>query len=109
MSPELTRPVLNRFLFWPPDPPGKTTPRAAGLEYKKLDIETADGESLRGWWIKAQTRPRRGQLLTGIGFDVLLFDYRGYGGNDARPGEEGTYLDAEAALDCMLAQPRINR
>jgi uncharacterized protein len=126
--PDATRPVLNRFLFWPPDPPGKRSPGTAGLEYRRLDIETADAESLRGWWIKARTRRRRGhllffhgnaedisdcipdaRLLADIGFDVLLFDYRGYGGNDARPSEEGTYLDAEAALDCMLAQPRINR
>jgi fermentation-respiration switch protein FrsA (DUF1100 family) len=125
--PELTRPLLNRVLFQPPDPPWKRSPRAAGLDYRKLDIETADGESLRGWWIEARAR-RRGhllffhgnaedisdcipdaRLLVDIGFDVLFFDYRGYGGNRARPSEKGTYLDAEAALLCMLSQPRIDR
>lgn len=124
---EPTKQILNSFLFQPPEPPGKRTPRAAGLDSQRLKIETADGEPLRGWWIKARTR-RRGhilffhgngedasgcipdaRLLTGIGFDVLLFDYRGYGGNRGEPSEEGTYLDAEAALACLLSQPRVDR
>ena len=29
--------------------------------------------------------------------DVLLFDYRGYGGSEGSPDEEGTYRDARAA------------
>ena len=126
MPPEPTRRLLNSQLFQPPEP-RKKTPRTAGLDYRRLDIETADGELLRGWWIKART-PRRGhllffhgnaedisgcipyaRLLTGIGFDVLLFDYRGYGASSGRPSEEGTYLDAEAALNCMLVQPRVDR
>src|SRR4051794_3474099 len=125
--PEPIRRLLNRALFQPPEPPGRTTPRAKGLDYRSLDIETPDGESLRGWWIKARRR-RRGhllffhgnaedisgcipdaQLLTDIGFDVLLFDYRGYGSNRARPSERGTYLDAEAALLTMLSQPHVDR
>jgi uncharacterized protein len=126
MPPQLPDGLVNRVLFRPPER-RKRTPRAAGLDYRGLDIETADGELLRGWWIKARGR-RRGHILffhgnaedisgcspdarclTGIGFDVLLFDYRGYGSNRARPSEEGTYLDAEAALNCMLAQPRVDR
>src|SRR4051794_35568116 len=53
--------LLNEGLFQPP-PAGKRTPRAAGLDYRRLDIETADGEALRGWWIEARSR-RRGHLL----------------------------------------------
>jgi fermentation-respiration switch protein FrsA (DUF1100 family) len=33
------------------------------------------------------------------GFDVLAYDYRGYGRSEGRPSEEGIYLDAEAAFD----------
>ena len=124
MKPQVPRRVLDAFLFHPPAPE-KRTPRAAGLDYRSLDIETSDGELLRGWWIKAGAR-RRGHilffhgnaevishciddaaLLADIGFDVLLFDYRGYGSSSGRPSEEGTYLDARAALGCMLAQPRV--
>jgi uncharacterized protein len=49
------------------------------------------------------------ELLTAAGFDVLLFDYRGYGHSSGRPSEEGTYRDARAALSCLLEQPRIDR
>jgi fermentation-respiration switch protein FrsA (DUF1100 family) len=46
--------------------------------------------------------------LTAAGFDVLLFDYRGYGRSSGRPSEEGTYRDARAALACLLDQPRVD-
>ncbi|MCH7231077.1 alpha/beta fold hydrolase [Glycomyces sp. L485] len=35
--------------------------------------------------------------LAGEGFTVLLFDYRGYGGNPGSPTEDGLYADARAA------------
>ena len=31
------------------------------------------------------------QLLTRAGFDILAFDYRGYGRSNGRPDEPGTY------------------
>jgi uncharacterized protein len=126
LSRNPARLLVNRLLFQPPAARRKT-PRAAGLEYRRLDIETSDGEALRGWWVKALTR-RRGhflffhgngeditdclpdaKLLAGIGFDVLLVDYRGYGFSTGRPSEGGTYRDAHAALEALLAQPRIKR
>ena len=47
-------------------------------------------------------------LLTAAGFDVLLFDYRGYGRSGGRPSEEGTYRDARAALTCLLDQSEVD-
>ena len=38
------------------------------------------------------------------GFDVLAYDYRGYGRSEGRPTEEGLYLDAEAAFDTEAAR-----
>lgn len=35
--------------------------------------------------------------LLETGASVLVFDYRGYGRSEGRPGEEGTYRDAQAA------------
>jgi uncharacterized protein len=32
---------------------------------------------------------------------VFVFDYRGYGRSEGRPGEEGTYLDAQAAAQWL--------
>ncbi|MCE9639217.1 MAG: alpha/beta hydrolase, partial [Betaproteobacteria bacterium] len=90
------------------------TPRAAGLDFEDVALHTADGVKLHGWWVPA--RDARGTVLlmhgnagnishrlgyltmfSRLGYSVLIFDYRGYGKSGGSPGEEGTYLDAEAA------------
>ena len=38
------------------------------------------------------------QIFTRMGLNVFQFDYRGYGRSEGKPSEEGTYLDAEAAV-----------
>ncbi len=40
-----------------------------------------------------------GDALASRGFDVLLVDYRGYGGNPGTPGEQGLTADALAAAE----------
>jgi fermentation-respiration switch protein FrsA (DUF1100 family) len=49
------------------------------------------------------------QLLTAVGFDVMLFDYRGYGRSSGRPDEEGTYRDAHAALEELRRRPGVDQ
>ena len=39
------------------------------------------------------------------GYGVLLFDYRGYGGNPGTPTEDGLAVDARAARSFVLARP----
>jgi uncharacterized protein len=46
--------------------------------------------------------------LAGMGLHVLLFDYRGYGGNPGRPTEEGLAADARAALDHLAGRPEVD-
>jgi fermentation-respiration switch protein FrsA (DUF1100 family) len=41
------------------------------------------------------------EVLLGIGVNVFTYDYRGYGKSEGRPGEEGTYLDGEAAIEWL--------
>jgi pimeloyl-ACP methyl ester carboxylesterase len=38
---------------------------------------------------------------------VLLFDYRGYGGNAGSPSEEGLVLDVRAAREFLLREARV--
>jgi fermentation-respiration switch protein FrsA (DUF1100 family) len=47
-------------------------------------------------------------LLTAVGLDVLLVDYRGYGRSSGRPSEAGTYRDARAARAALLARPDVD-
>ena len=86
-------------------------------------MKTEDGERLHGWWIPSPRpagarvllfhgnagnvcdRLPHAQLLVRAGFDVLLFDYRGYGRSSGRPSEAGLRRDARAALATALAEP----
>lgn len=95
------------------------TPKQAGLAYEEATIATADGETLRGWFVAAD-RPRATllflhgnagnishrldwiTLLHEIGVSTLIVDYRGYGKSTGAPSEQGTYLDAEAAWNHLI-------
>jgi fermentation-respiration switch protein FrsA (DUF1100 family) len=110
-----------------PDKEITQTPGDFGLRHRDLAFATADGERLFGWWIASGQTPASGHvllchgnggnigdrlidadLLSRAGFNVLLFDYRGYGRSSGRPNEEGTYRDARAAKDELLAQPECD-
>ena len=121
----MIRMVLNSLLYFPSRRIVET-PDHAGLDYRELAFSTDDDERLRGWWIDSRASPLghlllchgnagnvgdrvlHAALLTAVGFDVLLFDYRGYGRSSGRPNEEGTYRDARAALACLLEQPGVD-
>lgn len=87
-------------------------------------FRNAEGLKLYGWFFRSTTQPSAatvvyahgnggnvsycdwvGESLAARGFDVLLFDYRGYGRSegDAR-GESGLYADAEAAYDFVTRE-----
>ena len=113
--------LLNRLLFFP----------ARGLDiqparsHADVSFTASDGVPLHGWWVPADRAPRghvlflhgnagnigdrvpHVSLLAEAGFDVLAFDYRGYGRSGGRPSEQGTYLDARAALAALLAHDGV--
>ena len=47
-------------------------------------------------------------VLPAAGFDVLLFDPRGYGLSTGRPGEAGIYRDARAARSWLVRHPEVD-
>ena len=102
--------LMNALLFLP----SREILATPASPYEDLAIG-----GLHGWWVPA-TAPTIGQvllfhgnagnigdrvphiaLLTAAGFDVLAFDYRGYGRSAGRPSEHGTYEDARAARDAL--------
>ena len=46
--------------------------------------------------------------LSRAGFSVLLFDYRGYGGNPGRPSEQGLMKDAQSARNYLLSRDDVD-
>jgi fermentation-respiration switch protein FrsA (DUF1100 family) len=53
-------------------------------------------------------RARLGAALSRAGHAVLLFDYRGYGGNPGLPSERGLMRDARAALAAVAARDDVD-
>jgi hypothetical protein len=43
------------------------------------------------------------------GFNVLMYDYRGYGRSEGTPTEDGIYKDGIAAYDFAASLPEVNR
>lgn len=108
--------ALQRHLLYVPVaqvPPSETV---GLLRTEDASFNTQDGVTLGGWFVPAERRPSpftilvfngnagnrsfRAPLaaaLSHAGLSVLLFDYRGYGGNPGRPSESGLACDARAA------------
>lgn len=117
--------LLHSLLYFPSRSIAQT-PEQAGLTHRDVAFDSDDGERLHGWWIDAQSssmghvllchgnagnigdRVLHASLLTAAGFDVLLFDYRGYGRSSGSASEPGTYRDARAALACLTRQPGVD-
>jgi len=101
--------------------PGKemiATPESVGLDYRDHYFETADGVKLHGWFIPGGDSNKFVQLSHGnagnisgrvglasvlneAGFNVFMYDYRGYGKSEGHPSEQGLYKDAEGAMNFL--------
>jgi uncharacterized protein len=113
------------YLPFPDDVPPVATVLAAARE---VTLRTDDGLELGAWFVPASepnraiavlvaagnagNRSLRAPLAAALareGLAVLLFDYRGYGGNRGRPTQAGLARDVRAALrflDDELGLPR---
>jgi len=112
--------LQRRLIYLPESGPvasaGTVIPGARDVE-----LTTSDGITLGGWLVPAQNRRRDmtvlvangnggdrslraplARALAGRGFRVLLFDYRGYGGNPGSPSEAGLARDVRAAYHFLV-------
>ena len=126
--------ALQRRLIYLPA--GEPVPSAGAVLPGGEDVsfDTEDGLRLRGWFVRgagagagagadgavaatvlvfngnAGDRSARAPLagaLARAGASVLLFDYRGYGGNPGHPSETGLAADARAARGYLLSRPDV--
>lgn len=81
-----------------------------GLQLHGVTLSAAHAPASRYWVLFCMPaggsiyRPRvQGQLQSvhEFGYDILAFDYRGFGMNDGVPTEEGVYRDAVAAYEYL--------
>ncbi len=126
--------VAQRSLIYFPGSTGpgeELLPAAAEV----VELHTADGLRLSGWFLPASGKPDRSgaeptpgpavlicngnagdrshrlplaEALTERGYAVLLFDYRGYAGNPGDPTEDGLRADARAAAEALAARRDVD-
>jgi fermentation-respiration switch protein FrsA (DUF1100 family) len=100
------------------------SPEDVNLAYEDVYIEVAPGEKINAWFIPTadssvcpgrvrtvlfchgnagniSRRVYTAQFLTGLGVNVLLYDYRGYGLSDGSPSEDNVYADTRAVYDWL--------
>ncbi len=97
----------------------EATPGNIGLSHEEILFESKDRTKLHGWFIPAREsngiilichgnggnishRLETIRIFNRLGLSVVIFDYRGYGKSSGKPGEQGTYADAEAALHWII-------
>ena len=118
--------VLQRSLIYFPFG-AVPSPSEVGLSaVEAVTFDTEDGIRLHGWFVpsrgspvftlavfngNAGNRAYRSGLARAFrerGVAVLLFDYRGFGGNDGRPTEAGLALDARAARAYLATRADVD-
>ena len=89
---------------------------------EEVSFKSSDGTPLTGWYFNAageelgtilvchgnvenmSTHVKLDLWLVDAGYNVFIFDYRGYGRSGGTPEVKGINLDAEAALETLFAR-----
>ncbi|OQY50967.1 MAG: hypothetical protein B6240_00550 [Desulfobacteraceae bacterium 4572_87] len=109
---------IENFFVFHPQTELDMTPDRMNLRHESITFKATDGTKLHGWFFPL---PRESPVmlfchgnagnishrlhnireLLKQGFQVFIFDYRGYGKSNGRPSREGVFLDGLAAYDCL--------
>lgn len=110
----------EQLLYIPHQGLGRT-PADVGLEFQTLALRTEDGEQISAWFVPAAdsrgavlySHGNAGNMsnrlpvvedLHGLGLDVLIYDYHGFGESTGQPGEQETYQDAMRAWQWLTQE-----
>lgn len=111
----------NAVLFHP-DSNVYATPKDFNVSYHAATFQSLDGTQLSGWWMEPEGVPK-GTLLVAhgnaenisshfagfawlvhAGYEVFIFDYRGFGRSAGEADLEGAVQDTETALAYVLGE-----
>lgn len=113
-------------MFYFPDSVVYDTPASHGLKYEPVRFASRDGTRLSGWFMPAVGAPKgtvihfhgNAQNMTAhfafvswlpvAGFNLFVFDYRGYGESEGTPNRRGVYEDSQAALQYVRSRRDID-
>lgn len=117
----------NSLFYFPTSDP-QTTPETWGSRYDDVWFNSKDGTKLHGWFLPASRQPARGTVvfshgnagamghhlgfvmwLLPEGYNVFLYDYRGFGSSAGRIQRHGLIEDVHAAFDYVKTRPEVDR
>jgi fermentation-respiration switch protein FrsA (DUF1100 family) len=107
--------------------PHVLNPDYLGITANDIYFQSSDGVQLHGWFLPAKKLPTKGTILfvhgnaenisTHIGsvwwlpsegFNVFLFDYRGFGYSEGNTDLDGAQEDFHAALKTLINMPEVD-
>jgi fermentation-respiration switch protein FrsA (DUF1100 family) len=112
-------------LFYVPLKELKQLPDTALYSYEEVYFEGGDEKKLHGWFLKPKGKPYATVLqlhgnggnisyqyqfalpLVDSGFQVLVFDYQGYGKSEGSPSQENVLEDGISALRYIRSRPDV--
>ncbi len=103
----------------------ETNPSSIGLKYEDIYLVTKDKVKIHGWFIPINSNSKtilffHGnagnishridiiEMLSKLGMNVFIIDYRGYGKSKGKPSEKGIYIDALSSYEYLINQKKIN-
>jgi uncharacterized protein len=105
-------------LFYFPTRDEPATPATWGLKYESVDFKSGDGTPLHGWFIPAKNQAAKGTVVFSHGnsgsigyhlgfvawlaeasFNVMIYDYRGFGKSGGTVDRRGMIDDVKAAFE----------
>ncbi len=112
-------------LFYQPSKEILDSPDKHGINYQEFSIPTKDGEHLSAWWLKSKRNTSYGTFIqfhgnaenmsthfhslawvTDAGFDLVVFDYRGYGTSSGSPTRSSLVDDGRLILDWVVEKAK---
>jgi len=108
-------------LFFKPGNLFVNDPATQQLAPEEVHFTSSDGVKLFGWYFKRpeargtilvchgnvenmSTHVKLDLWLVEAGYNLFIFDYRGYGRSGGQPDVKGVHLDAEAALETLVTR-----
>jgi fermentation-respiration switch protein FrsA (DUF1100 family) len=119
-------PACDSYFFYP-QRNLVANPYLDRVVHEDVFFQSPDGVRLQGWFLRPNGEPRgtilflhgnAGNISTHVGavlwlalegYQVFLFDYRGYGRSEGTPGMEGIHEDALAAIDRLFRTVGVDK
>lgn len=114
-------------VFYHPDGREYTTPGKEGYTYEEVQFLSKDETKLSGWFIPAKGKALGTVIhfhgnaqnmsahysfvswLPAQGFNLFVFDYRGYGKSEGKLSRQGVYQDSVAAVEYIKTRADIDQ